>query len=111
MKNIILFCLLAVMTVACGSKSTKDMLVGEWQLTAVSGEELSEKEKATVINFKADGNATNTRVEGEVKKWDVKSKDEKEYLILGESEFEIKSCDGKKLIFIDRDDEITLSKK
>lgn len=92
-------------------KTIKEKIIGEWQLKTVSSEELTEKEKSTVINFKEDGNAINSRREKDVKKWEVKSKDDKEYLILGDEEFEIKSINDKKLIILQKDNEITFTRK
>jgi hypothetical protein len=88
----------------------KKNLIGSWTVSQVKDEELTESEKSALITFKAGGIVSNSNVEGD-KKWDVKSMESKEFLIIGDEKMEIVSCDDKKLVFIADKEEVTLLKK
>jgi hypothetical protein len=131
MKKLFLLGFIALMAVACNNKnsenktdketedskkegsSLKDMIVGTWTLTSVNGDTIPEDGETVDVKFNADGTAEGAG-DG-TSKWETKEKDGKKYIIVTidneTEETEIKSIDAKTMVLLDKDDEITFSKK
>ena len=59
MKNLIfVFAALALVLTSCGGGDT---VVGKWQLESVTGEELTDSEKESIMTFNEDGTCENKR--------------------------------------------------
>ncbi len=98
---------------ACGGGPK---IEGSWSLEAVSGEELSESEKAMVFTFNEDGSLVMSNGEREEKGSWAWSEDKKDIILKnpnrdGEEKMEGVTIDGDVVKFKSRSDEITLKRK
>lgn len=134
MKKLFFLGFIALMAVACNNKnsenktdkeankteepkkegsSLKEMIVGTWTLTSVNADTIPEDGETVDVKFNADGTAEGAG-DG-TSKWEAKEKDGKKYIIVTidneTEETEIKSIDAKTMVLLDKDDEITFSKK
>lgn len=117
MKKLVYASLIFALVVAasCSKKDPKAAMVGTWQLDSVTGEELTDAEKAVTVTFSEDG--TYERAFGDEKQtgtFEV-SEDGKTVTVKpeggsAETMNDVK-IDGDKLTFKDKDTEITLKKK
>jgi hypothetical protein len=137
MKKLILFAFVASIAFSCGNKkneksekntedstkttevkkepSAKEKFVGEWSIASVNGKEVTEKMKLDVLTLSADGTGISPNKKAKLD-WSVFEKEGKSYLITKEEKdnadtFEIKSLEDKKVVLIDKKDEIVLVKK
>ena len=120
MKNLlyISFSLLLLVNLIYSCTDSEKSPVGTWGLESVEGEELTESEKSSVVEFKEDGSVIRKRGDRERKgKWELKDKDDKKYLVLmseeGEvdEENEIVKLDDSEFVFKNKGKEVTLKKK
>jgi hypothetical protein len=97
-------------------KSSKDLIVGSWQVISIKGEDQSAKKNPIILTFNADGSATSTAKTGKKVTWEIKDTEGKQTLILSpegtaKEEVKITSIDEKKLAIVDKDNDIILIRK
>ncbi|MCP4440198.1 MAG: hypothetical protein GY810_14740 [Aureispira sp.] len=121
MKNVFYSTLLLILTAglltSCGAGSEANHLIGEWELELVNGEAAPATLQAT-FEFKEDGTAIrNFGEEKTTTKWAIEEKKEEKTRFLKitdegvDEQLEIKKLDATTLILLDKDEEITLTKK
>ena len=136
MKKLILFAFVASIAFSCGNKkneksekntedstkttevkkepSSKEKFVGNWSFESVNGKEVTEKMKLEVLTLNADGTGLSPNKKAKIE-WSVLEKEGKSYLTTKEEKdadtYEIKSLEDKKVVLIDKKDEIVLVKK
>ena len=137
MKKLFLFAFVASIAFSCGNKknektekntedstkttevkkepSTKEKFVGNWSIESVNGKEVTEKMKLEVLTLNADGTGLSPNKKAKIE-WSVLEKEGKSYLTTKEEKddadtFEIKSLEDKKVVLMDKKDEIVLVKK
>lgn len=137
MKKLILFAFVASIAFSCGNKKneksekntedstkttevkkeplSKEKFVGKWSIESVNGKEVTEKMKLDVLTLSADGTGISPNKKAKLD-WSVFEKEGKSYLITKEEKddadtLEIKSLEDKKVVLIDKKDEIVLVKK
>jgi hypothetical protein len=119
MKRVFYFLMAALMLISMGcSKSTKDNLIGSWQMKSVEGKKLTPEELKIVITMTEDGKFTMKSGEGDQRTgtWLLSEDDKKIDATSAEGDKEawnIVSVDEKTFVFtVDDDkDKITLEKK
>ncbi len=94
-------------------KSSKDLIVGSWQVISIKGEDQSAKKNPIILIFNADGSATSTAKAGKKVTWEIKDTEGKQFLILSpegtdKEEVQITSIDEKKLAILDKANDIIL---
>jgi hypothetical protein len=97
-------------------KSTKELIVGSWQVIRIKGEDQSARENPTILTFNADGSAITTALKGKKVTWEIKDTEGKQFLILSpegtaKEEVQITSIDEKKLAILDKVNDIILIRK
>ncbi len=136
MKKLILFAFVASIAFSCGNKKneksekntedstkttevkkepiTKEKLTGKWEVEMMNEKVITEKVKLDPLVLNADG--TGTFIKKAKIEWSVFEKEGKSYLTTKEEKddadtLEIKSLEDKKVVLMDKKDEIVLVKK
>jgi hypothetical protein len=135
MKKLFFLGFIALMAVACGSKtdkktdneasktdeakkeeakvtSAKDLILGTWVMSSVGGQAMPAEAPVFEVTFSADGSVNTS--DGKPGKWEIKEKDGKNFLIMTSNEVEeneIKTLDAKSLIILDGGMELAFAKK
>lgn len=105
-----LLAIIAFVMVSCGAPSP----IGKWQLESISGEDLTEEEKGTIIELREDGSMEATRGK-RVKKgdWEL-SEDGKTMYFIGEEgdkeEMSNVELSTDKMSFTERSNRVTLKR-
>lgn len=111
-KLVFVIAVIATLMTSCGGG--ENSLVGTWQLESVSGEELTESEKSATMTFNEDGTCVRKRGEREKKANWILSEDGKTITLKteegDENEMEGVELSADKLVFTERDDQITLKR-
>ena len=95
--------------------TTKEKMIGEWFIESINGEEVTEKMKIESLLLNADGTGVSPTNKSKLE-WSVFEKEGKSYLTTKEEKddaftLEIKSLEDKKVVLMDKKDEIVLVKK